>query len=258
MKAELKTITPAMAQYILENGNTKNRPMNKHHVDSLAKEMSRGKWALNGDTICMNQGQLIDGQHRLAAVVKSGVSIQTFVVEGVPFDVFQTKDVGKRRFCRDTYLIRGEENPKALAAAINLLTRYYTKRVMTGAFGITQSDLDEMLEQHPKLRESVAIRLPKKSIIPRGVLHVSHYLFSQKDPVLANEFVEKLIQGADLIKGTPIHMLRERLVSNASAKAKLPDNYVFGLTVKAWNAVRLGLRIGVLKMLDNEAFPEVV
>ena len=94
MKAELKTITPAIAQTMLEK-NTGNRAINRLHVENLAKEMKFGRWKVNGDTICLNASRLIDGQNRLLAVLLSGVTIQSFVNEGLPSDVFDTKDVGR-------------------------------------------------------------------------------------------------------------------------------------------------------------------
>lgn len=46
--------------------------------------MLSGKWELNGATIVFNcDGTLNDGQHRLEAIVKSGVAVQSFVVRGV-------------------------------------------------------------------------------------------------------------------------------------------------------------------------------
>jgi hypothetical protein len=98
MKMELKTITPEWAAKTLAEKNTRNRPISRPHVEALANEIRRGAWQVNGDTIKLSpDGQLIDGQHRLAAVVKAGVSIQSFVVEGISFDVFHTIDTRLKR-----------------------------------------------------------------------------------------------------------------------------------------------------------------
>jgi hypothetical protein len=98
MKVELKTITPEWAAQILAHNNTRNRAMSRAHVEKLANEMRRGAWKINGETIKLSpDGQLIDGQHRLAAAVKTGVSIQTLVVEGVSFDVIATIDTRLKR-----------------------------------------------------------------------------------------------------------------------------------------------------------------
>jgi hypothetical protein len=98
IKMELKTITPEWAAQILAHNNTRNRAMSRAHVEMLANEIRRGAWDFTGDTIKLSpDGQLIDGQHRLAAVVKAGVSIQTLVVEGVSFDVVATIDTRLKR-----------------------------------------------------------------------------------------------------------------------------------------------------------------
>ena len=51
-------------------------------------EMQDGKWRLNGKTICFDStGRLLNGQHRLSAVVRSGVTLTTVVVRGLDPDL---------------------------------------------------------------------------------------------------------------------------------------------------------------------------
>lgn len=56
-------------------------------------EMQDGKWKLNGKTICFDRtGRLLNGQHRLSAVVRSGVSLTTVVVRGLDPALVPAKD----------------------------------------------------------------------------------------------------------------------------------------------------------------------
>jgi len=128
MNVKLTTVTPEWAEETLKK-NIGNRPLNVQHVDKLAKEMTNGRWKVNGDTICLNGSRVIDGQHRLHAVVQSGITIETLVVEGLSSDVFDTKDVGKRRSAGDTLGVAGEKNACRLAAALILIDKYFTGRV---------------------------------------------------------------------------------------------------------------------------------
>jgi len=255
MKANLMTITPEWAQKTLNEKNAGNRPMNKLHVASLAKEMKRGKWKVNGDTICLNGTRLIDGQHRLAAVVASGVSIQTFVIEGLSSDVFDTKDVGKRRSAGDTLGVRGEQNACRLAASLVLIDKYVTGR---SDLSVTYSntEMEELLEKYPEARNSMQTSYSTKGLILPSVLDACHYLFSRKDPVLADEFVEKVLRGTGLEEGTPWYVLRERLVGNSLAKAKLSRPYLMALCIKAWNHARAGSKVRFLRWRETGEAPE--
>lgn len=260
MKIELKLITPYWAKKTLDEKNIGNRAINQRHVESLANEMKNGRWKLNGDTICINDLRLIDGQHRLAAVVLSGVTIQGLVIYGVSDDVFDTKDVGKRRSAGDTLGVLGEKNANRLAAALALVDKYMTGRAdMCVAY--TNTQIQALLEKYPDVPGALQTSLPTNGLIAKSVLDTCYYLFSKKDKDLADEFVQKLLLGADLKEGTPWYVLRERLVRNAHAKAKLTKQYVFALCIKAWNATRELRRVRNLRWREegdsSEAFPVV-
>ena len=65
----MTTITPPMAALLLGN-NGANRKLNKRHVDFLSDQIKSGKWQKIGQTIVIaKDGTLMDGQHRLTAIV---------------------------------------------------------------------------------------------------------------------------------------------------------------------------------------------
>ena len=259
MKAELKTITPAIAQTMLEK-NTGNRAINRLHVENLAKEMKFGRWKVNGDTICLNASRLIDGQNRLLAVLLSGVTIQSFVIEGLPSDVFDTKDVGKRRSAGDTLGVQGEINAYRLAATLILVDKYMTGRA-DKSVGYSNTEIAELLAKYPEARQSLQTSHKTNGLIAPSLLDACHYLFSRKDAVLADEFVEKVIRGTGLEEGKPWYVLRERLMKNSISKAKLSKTYVMALCIKAWNHARAGTKVRILRWREEgdsvEQFPIV-
>lgn len=254
MNVQLKTITPIDAERMLRL-NTGNRPVNQSHVAMLAREMERGQWKVNGDTICLNGSRLIDGQHRLLAVVKSGQEIQTLVVEGVDSNVFDTKDVGRRRSAADTLAVRGEKETKKLAAALVVIDKYVTSR-MTQCVRYTNTEVEELLQKYPEVRESIGKTRETKKLLPAAVLTGCHYLFSQKNKADADRFVHELISGQNLREGDPVYVLRERLVQNSLAKAKLGREYIMALMIKAWNHRRDGNSIRHLRFRQEGDTPE--
>lgn len=103
MNITRRFILPPEAESILSR-MTGNRKRRKTYVDTLAADMREGRWVDTHEPIAMSvDGNLIDGQHRLAAVVLSGVG-QWFWV--AVYDTHQTAiglpiDCGVRRNTSD-------------------------------------------------------------------------------------------------------------------------------------------------------------
>lgn len=254
VQTSIQTITPDEAEVMLKK-NTRNRPICPATVKELSREMIEGKWKLNGDTLCFSGDALIDGQHRLLACIKSGVPFTTLVVDGVEADVFATKDSGKRRSAADTLSVQGETNAAAISAALVIVDKYLTTRMMSSVV-YTNGDILGILEKHPDIRASVPICTRHKRAILRPSISIAlHYMFSILDKAAADKWIERIHKGAGLEEGSPTYLLRERLVANTMSNAKLPKHIIIALCVKAWNAERSGTKIKQLKYIDGEPFP---
>lgn len=84
MHSTVMTITPEQAGVWLER-NTKNRKINRATVNRYAATIKAGRWELNAQGIAFfEDGSLADGQHRLAAIVQSGVPTMMMVTFDVP------------------------------------------------------------------------------------------------------------------------------------------------------------------------------
>lgn len=117
----VQTITPEIASsWLIKNSN--NRPLSSYWVDTLVSAMKKGEWKYNAEAIKFDEdGNLLDGQHRLTAIVKSGVSIQALVVYGLAPEVFITLDQGRKRTTRDDLAMNGVHNTSNIAAALRFL-----------------------------------------------------------------------------------------------------------------------------------------
>jgi hypothetical protein len=238
MKTELKTITPKWAAYILQTKGRGNRPIRWKHVDWLAGEISAGRWKINGDTICYNAEKILDGQHRLLAIVKAGVEVQSLVVDGLPSHIMNTKDEGKRRTGADTMCVIGEKNNARLAACLSLVHRYYTGTIKSRT-AFSNCELENLLETYPDIRTALQGR-EKNQLISPSIINACFYIFRRISPELAIEFVERILRGIGVEAGTPWHALRNRLFANSVATSKLPQEHIMALCIKAWNIARNG------------------
>lgn len=100
-QCDVETIGPHEAAIILAH-NTGNRRVRKAVVDSMASDMVAGLWKLTHQGIAIaHDGRLLDGQHRLHAVIKSGARIATMVFRGCDPDAFDVMDRGIRRTLPD-------------------------------------------------------------------------------------------------------------------------------------------------------------
>lgn len=99
MKVTIKKISPKEAEMLLFEHNPYNyRKINFSTVKIYAKDMKDGNWKENGETIKFDfNGNLIDGQHRLQAIVESGITIELIIVEGLDPNVADTIDIGRKR-----------------------------------------------------------------------------------------------------------------------------------------------------------------
>lgn len=97
MRTEIKIISPELAKTLLE-ANTHNRAVSNVRVDSMARNMAAGEWKLTPETISFGtDGVLLNGQHRLKAVVKSGVSVPFLIAYDADPACFPVIDQGSPR-----------------------------------------------------------------------------------------------------------------------------------------------------------------
>lgn len=89
------------------NHNYSNRAISEKYLKTLIKEIRENKWVINGDTIRFSKtGELLDGQHRLTAIVKTGIPQYVWVFTGL--DKTSHIDDGRGRTIRDQILVSGK------------------------------------------------------------------------------------------------------------------------------------------------------
>lgn len=103
MKCAVVTVTPELAKQWLKQNAHNNRNIRDSDVSKFARDMRNGNWKLTHQGIAFNAlGDLIDGQHRLWAVIESGVSVPMHVWTEVPEETVQLIDSGTARTASDS------------------------------------------------------------------------------------------------------------------------------------------------------------
>ncbi|MHB1733423.1 MAG: hypothetical protein ACYCU8_08205 [Ferrimicrobium acidiphilum] len=94
-------VTPDMAQHWLAN-NKGNRVLRPGKIKQYAEDMQAGRWTHGADMICFGtDGTLLNGQHRLHAVIQSGCTITFVVQRNTPSDAMVNIDTGASRKVAD-------------------------------------------------------------------------------------------------------------------------------------------------------------
>lgn len=94
-------VTPELAAEWLRRNNF-NRPKKESVVANYARQMKAGLWRCTHQGIAFSDnGTLLDGQHRLFAVIESGKTVPMIVFTNEALDKHTTVDGGKKRSLLD-------------------------------------------------------------------------------------------------------------------------------------------------------------
>lgn len=85
MTTKVETITPQIAIEILDKHNPRNRLVSDGTVNAYANDMRNNRWTLTHQGLAFDEnGDLIDGQHRLWAVIFAEKAVEFNVTRGIP------------------------------------------------------------------------------------------------------------------------------------------------------------------------------
>jgi hypothetical protein len=251
-------ITPDIARRMLEK-NTKNRNMNKKHAERFRDAMAVGEWWMNGETIILSSsGVLLNGQHRLWAIIASGVEVDVLVVRGIDEDAFKTIDSVRARKAGEVLAIAGEPNANKIASCVQAVLAF----VDTGgnpngstnhARRATPQTCERVLQANPGIRESVR-QMSRNVVFNNQHSHMLHYVFSHASQKLAQAFADVMAEGdADI--GRPFVVLRESFL-RVPCRSDLRRSYIVK-AIKAFNAEVAGERPKMFKFLAEEECPAI-
>lgn len=268
--AEYTEVTPDLAAEWLDT-TRRNRKLNSARVQRYAAMMKRGDWMVSNDAITFDEfGNLSNGQHRLAAIVQSGISPTLLVVRGAPNRSQLVMDMGYKRTPHDQIALRQGWDVLPIHTAI-------LKSMLTSVGGIGERQrkeaitdiqlLDRLYNFHHKTIELVVGALWHGRYVTKGVTiapvmaPLARAIYTQdKDKVL--RFGEVVMTGqADRPGESPAVVLRNYLLAGRdralSARSGKDRYHIYKKTEIALNAYLKGESIERLgqRVLDVELYP---
>lgn len=158
--AELVEITPELAKKLLSS-NDDNRKVNSSRVSQYAKAMAGGRWMETGQPIIVSEeGMLIDGQHRLEAIARSGCTLRMLVATIAAND--GKGELTARNIPIDIGQSRTLSNITGLHSRVASIIRQMVWMFEEGGQSLSK-DPEIIMQRYEKMKDYIDI-IPKKNM----------------------------------------------------------------------------------------------
>jgi hypothetical protein len=210
MMSTVEVVTPELAvAYLYCNRN--NRRIRERLVSHYAQEMRSGRWALNHQGIAFGRdGSLQDGQHRLHAIIESGVDVTMLVTRGVPvtacgndnITTMDTLDSGCKREVGDQLSMReGIKDANKVASSADIIRECCVGRVFKSRL-TTATALSILEIYRGEIEFCISKQSQLKFMRTAGVTGSIAFAMKVK-PDECSEFITRLRDGEGLHRSGP-------------------------------------------------------
>jgi len=228
-------VSPELAQQFLDTG-AKNRTLSETHVTRLVSDILAGRWLASPQSLAFNkQGQMIDGQHRCAAIVKSGRGQMFVILKDFDPDVMHVIDTGRGRSAADTLNIEDFKSAKNLAAIARVI-RYYCEDEGNFQGAVSNLEILNIMRDHPWIEERAACAMIRSPATWSNMGAVAALASWAAPMARVEEFVAGVASGENLSSGDPRLALRNKLLLARSQGTALKKRLELVSIIKAWNA----------------------
>jgi hypothetical protein len=264
IKVDFVTVTPEQAQVWLDS-RAPNRNIRDLSVSRFAQDMVDGTWVLSHQGLAFDRKErLVDGQNRLAAVVRSGVEVPmikfTYLDDILLAKALLVMDSGAKRSPTDNAIISGKLPENTSGKAWGIAKQMVDGGCSTRSLRTTHARMAEFIIEHmdainfclSNIRTHAAgvSQAVVRAAIARAYYHCDHERLV--------EFCQVLTTGVSTSKDDVAAALLYKFLS-----AKQAPNQSHGLRKheaysKAENAIKKfcdRTYITQLKAIDSEIFP---
>lgn len=244
-----ENITPKKAEKYLEKCTARQRRVSGHRVRYYANMIARGEFRHTAQGIVFDSnGHLIDGQHRLHAVIKADSPVKMQVTRGEKpdnYDVYD--DVGARSVADRTQLHSHEFVRTLLTRVINRMVQVhfgYKNKIINAYYYDTY---EQHKEQMDAVCESICPHRARIFKDPSFLLAMVEYFVINQE--MAEIMLEEVIEGDNLDKYSPSKVLRDYLMLQSGLTRERKDSHddTYAKVVAACRAHQRGKDLPALK-----------
>lgn len=250
-----------------------NRSSSAELINVMAEDMLAGSWRFSHQGVALNdKGQLIDGAHRLKALIaadrrRPGIKVLMIVWHNVPSDAIDVIDLNRRRTPGDFLTMDGFRYGRTIAKAVKLIwlfrncnfderinRNYWARqRVSITTIREVSQELEVMLKSSAPLAASMGKYMNTSATLAAMCILNQHF-----DAFKVAEFFHGVRHGASTNDGDARFALRNWAVNNKdrSNRATRVEAWEYlGVTFKAFNKWRSGKTVQSLALRVDEKFP---
>lgn len=245
-------VTPEIASALLGTMGV-NRPISAVNVDRFVSLIRSGGMKTTHQGLAFDvNGKLIDGQHRLHAVIKSGLPIKVMATFGMDASTFDALDRGRARTVGDDLDISSiatGTDANVIAAACKAILHFDAGRLpWTTGMRLETSEALKIINRHPLLPTVAELVKSKQGGLrmPLSAIAAFFTLFYEVDSAKAEAFLDAVMVGNNLSEGDPAHAFRHQTLSDAQGKGfrtAANRNAAMVRIVRAWNATCEGRKV---------------
>lgn len=233
MKTTIERITPALAaRYLGKSHIAAMRPLSMQRVEKYAADMIEGRWRTTHQGIAFDaNGTLIDGQHRLHAIVSAGVTIQMSVTRNADPDTFCVIDVGRNRGAADLLSIMHPDTQST--NAVVAIARAMLRKDRGGGRAIDKAaaqDVAEHAAEHRHYLEElyrVARPCQQRRLYNAGWIAAFANWGLENGPQRALDYVQSISDQQFGYRGDPLLCLHDWLIKRASERGSTTPGNVY-------------------------------
>ena len=241
----VEDITPEYAEEILKEKNNANRSIKQASLHRLVKAIDNDEWQITNQGIAFDSdGNLLDGQHRLQAIVKTGKTLKIMVARNMNPQIFNVVDIGTARSAADILYIAGCSNSSKIASGIKVYLCYHS--YPTGGWThIVKPTHIEILEAYNKEKElwteinqRVALYNRKFHFLNLSVGIPFYKLLLEKNysEEIINKFFTQFSEGYNLDVDNPMLSFRNQMMQKGFRhRGSSNQRYLLNAFIKLFN-----------------------
>jgi len=248
-------VTPSLAVEYLSN-QIKNRPLSALRVDKYAKDITNDRWMVTHQGLAFDyDGRLIDGQHRLNAIIKANKPVKMIASFNVDPSTFIVFDTGGNRKPSDIIALEGYASRVARMASASIVYCINYELGFAPSKGLPKSIGNANVAVINYFKNNIGIMAsaeyiagyPRRdTLVPDSVSCFIHYQIQKKYSErndIANDFIRQLLTGDNLPAESVIAELRRQLMASRMGNHKLMLSIIVARTIIAFNYWNSGIEL---------------
>ena len=252
---KMELITPQIAVEMLAK-NTNNRKLKPTVVQKYKEDLLNDRWIPGTCMLIFSEdGTLLDGQHRLKAIIEADKPANMIVSRGVSKDASRVIDSGSTRTISDMFKIEGISYASNVGGIVIRFDELNKKNYqLRGARRFSHQEIWEKYQEHSAWYDEAAQKASfwnNKSKMISGSLLGSIYVYLTKvmhhPEEKVNLFIEQI---CDIVpcENETISNFRRTISNYMLVGKKLTEAHLIVYIIRTWNAYLKGQ---ILKQFRN-------